>query len=114
MITKHIYTVSATFEVYPEIVLGDLSKQNIDRPTVQIEETDIDKTLDMICKQRVTYEPVSRAAKKGDRVRIDYHGTIDGNDFPGGNAEDIQLIIGDGKFLKGFRSLTDRYESGKQ
>ena len=98
------YTVSATFEVYPEIVLGDLSKQNIDRPTVQIEETDIDKTLDMICKQRVTYEPVSRAAKKGDRVRINYHGTFGGNDFPGGKAEDIQLIIGDGKFLKDFEA----------
>ncbi|MDP3662710.1 MAG: trigger factor [Nitrosomonas sp.] len=98
------YTVSATFEVYPEIVLGDLSKQNIDRPTVQIEESDIDKTLDMICRQRVTYESVSRAAKKGDRAKIDYHGTLDGNDFPGGKAEDIQLIIGDGKFLKDFEA----------
>ena len=75
------YTVSATFEVYPEIILGDLSKQNIERPTVQIGETDIDKTLDMICKQRVIYEPVSRSARKGDRVKIDYHGVIDGDDF---------------------------------
>jgi len=99
-----LYTVSATFEVYPEIVLGDLSKQNIERPTVQIGETDIDKTLDMICKQRVTYEPVSHSVKKGDRVKIDYHGVIDGNDFGGGKAEDIQLIIGDGKFLKDFEA----------
>lgn len=98
------YTVSATFEVYPEIVLGDLSKQNIERPTVQIGETDIDKTLDMICKQRVIYEPVSRSAKKGDRVKIDYHGVIDGDDFDGGRTEDIQLIIGDGKFLKDFEA----------
>ncbi len=99
-----LYTVSATFEVYPEIILGDLSKKNIERPTVQIGETDIDKTLDMICKQRVTYEPVSRSVKKGDRVKIDYHGVIDGNDFGGGKAEDIQLIIGDGKFLKDFEA----------
>ena len=98
------YTVSATFEVYPEIILGDLSKQNIERPTVQIGEADIDKTLDMICKQRVTYESVSRSVKKGDRVKIDYHGVIDGNDFGGGKAEDIQLIIGDGKFLKDFEA----------
>lgn len=101
---ESLYTVSATFEVYPEIVLGDLSKQNIERPTVQIEEADIDKTLDMICKQRVAYEPVSRAAKKGDRAKIDYHGTVDGDDFPGGKAEGIQLIIGDGKFLKDFEA----------
>jgi len=98
------YTVSATFEVYPEIILGDLSKQNIERPTVQIGEADIDKTLDMICKQRVIYEPVSRAARKGDRVKIDYHGVIDGDDFDGGRAENIQLIIGDGKFLKDFEA----------
>jgi len=59
-----LYTVSATFEVYPEIVLGDLSQHSVERPSVQVSETDIDKTLDMICKQRVTYEPVSRSAKK--------------------------------------------------
>ncbi|MER0202257.1 MAG: trigger factor [Nitrosomonas sp.] len=99
-----LYTVSATFEVYPEIVLGDLSSQSIEQPTVKVGETDIDKTLDMICKQRVTYQPVNRAAKKGDRVKIDYHGTIDGNDFAGGKSNDVYLILGDGKFLKDFEA----------
>lgn len=99
-----LYTVSATFEVYPEIVLGDLSNQSIEQPTVKVGETDIDKTLDMICKQRVTYQPVNRPAKKGDRVKIDYHGTIDGNDFAGGKSNDVYLILGDGKFLKDFET----------
>ena len=99
-----LYTFSATFEVYPEIVLGDLSKQTIERPNVQVGDADIDKTLDMIRKQRVTYEPVNRSAKKGDRVKIDYHGVIDGNDFAGGKAEGVQLILGDGKFLKDFEA----------
>ena len=99
-----LYTVSATFEVYPEIVLGDLSNQSIEQPTVKVGETDIDKTLDMICKQRVTYQPVNRPAKKGDRVKIDYHGTIDGNDFAGGKSNDVYLILGDGKFLKDFEA----------
>lgn len=97
-----LYTVSATFEVYPEIVLGDLSNESIERPNAQVSEADIDKTLDMICKQRVTYKPVDRAAQKGDRVKIDYHGTIDANDFAGGKAEGVHLILGDGKFLKDF------------
>jgi len=67
-----LYTFSATFEVYPEIVLGDLSKQTIERPNVQVGDADIDKTLDMIRKQRVTYEPVNRSAKKviGSRLII--------------------------------------------
>lgn len=99
-----IYTFSAIFEVYPEIVLGDLSKQNIERPNVQVADADIDKTLDMIRKQRVIYEPIDRSAKKGDRVKIDYRGVIDGNDFAGGKAEDVQLILGDGKFLKDFEA----------
>ena len=99
-----LYTVSATFEVYPEIVLGDLSNQSIEQPTVKVGETDIDKTLDMICKQRVTYQPVNRPAKKGDRVKIDFHGTIDGNDFAGGKSNDVYLILGDGKFLKDFEA----------
>ena len=98
------YTFSATFEVYPEIVLGDLSKQNIECPNVRVAGADIDKTLDMIRKQRVTYEPVDRSAKKGDRVKIDYRGVIDGNDFGGGKAEGVQLILGDGKFLKDFEA----------
>ncbi|MEK6686562.1 MAG: trigger factor [Pseudomonadota bacterium] len=98
------YTFSATFEVYPEIVLGDLSKQNIERPNVRVAGADIDKTLDMIRKQRVTYEPVDRSAKKGDRIKIDYRGVIDGNDFGGGKAEGVQLILGDGKFLKDFEA----------
>lgn len=99
-----LYTVSATFEVYPEIVLGDLSSQSIEQPTVKVGETDIDKTLDMICKQRVNYQPANRPAKKGDRVKIDYHGTIDGNDFAGGKSNDVYLILGDGKFLKDFEA----------
>jgi trigger factor len=98
------YTFSATFEVYPEIVIGDLSKQDIQRPNVKIAAADIDKTLEMIRKQRVAYESVDRAAKKGDRVKIDYHGVIDGNDFAGGKAQDIQLILEDGKFLKDFET----------
>ncbi|QOJ23289.1 MAG: trigger factor [Gammaproteobacteria bacterium] len=99
-----LYTVSATFEVYPEIVLSDLSNQSIEQPNAQISETDIDKTLDMICKQRTAYKPVDRAAQKGDHVKIDYRGTVDGNDFSGGKAKDVHLILGDGKFLKDFEA----------
>jgi trigger factor len=99
-----LLTFSAIFEVYPEIVLGDLSKQNIERPNVLVEDADIDKTLDRIRKQRATYASVSRSAINGDRIKIDYHGVIDGNDFTGGKAEGIQLMLGDEKFLKDFEA----------
>ena len=107
-----IYTVSATFEIYPEVVLGDLSKHNIERPEVQVSEADIDKTLEMICKQRTTYESVERPAKAGDRVKINYRGMIAGKDFDGGSANDVQLILGDGKFLKDFENSLIGMRSG--
>lgn len=99
-----LYTVTATFEIYPRVVLGDLSQHSIERPKVEVSEADIDKTLEMICKQRATYESVDRAAKSSDRVKIDYRGTIDGKDFAGGTGNDVQLILGDGKFLKDFEN----------
>lgn len=106
------YSFSATFEIYPEIVVGDLSQQNIEKPNVKIGDADIDKTLNMIRRQRAKYEPVSRSAKENDRVRIDYTGTIDGAGFEGGTASDVQLVIGDGKFLKEFENSLMGMEVG--
>lgn len=98
------YVFSATFEIYPEISVGDLSKQTIERPSVQVADADIDKTLEIIRKQRMVFNTVDRAAKSGDRIKINYHGTIDGVAFPGGEAKGVQLILGDGKFLKDFET----------
>ncbi|MEK7791940.1 MAG: trigger factor [Pseudomonadota bacterium] len=95
---------SATFEVYPEISLGDLGQHKIERPIVQIADSDIDKTLDIIRKQRISYQTADRPANHGDRVKIDYHGVIDGKDFSGGKAENVYLTLGDGKFLKDFET----------
>ncbi len=98
------YTFSATFEVYPDITIGDLSKQSLQRPNVTVGDADIDKTLEMVRKQRVIYRSVSRSATKGDRVKIDYHGVINDSDFAGGKANGVQLIIGGGRFLKDFEA----------
>lgn len=108
------YTVTATFEVFPEIVLGDLGKQGIEKAVVEINENDIDSTLDRICKQRVTYKNVQRPAQIGDRVQIDFRGTINGNEFSGGKADDVQLILGDGKYLKDFEAPIVGMEIGQQ
>ncbi len=98
------YRFGVIFEVYPDIKLGDLSKQNIEKPVVQIEEKDIDNTIEMIRKKQVQYQPVDRPAQAGDRVSIDFHGVIEGKDFAGGKAEGINLIIGEGSFLKDFET----------
>lgn len=96
------YVFSAIFEVYPEIVLGDLSQHSVDKPVVQVSEADVDKTIEMIRKQQVQFQPADRPAKIADRVKIDFHGVMDGKDFAGGKVENVDLVLGEGKFLKDF------------
>lgn len=97
----------ATFEVFPEISLGDVSQIKITRPVVEVGEADVDRTLEVLRKQRVQFHAVERAAQEGDRVHIDYLGKIDGEPFQGGEAKDFPVILGEGRTLKAFEgSLT--------
>jgi trigger factor len=95
---------SAVFEVYPEIKLGDLSSIAIDRPLVEVTTVDIDRTLDVLRKQRAVFEPVARGAQSGDRALVDFTGTIDGVEFPGGQARDFAITLGDGHMLPEFEA----------
>lgn len=93
---------TATFEVFPEITLGDISQIKVTRPVVDVADADVDRTLDVLKKQRVQYHAVDRAAQEGDRVHIDYLGKIDGEVFQGGEARDFPVILGEGRTLKDF------------
>lgn len=107
------FSYSATFEVYPEVVPGDLSKASVARATLEISEAEIDKTLDIMRKQRVSYDAVDRAAENGDRVTMDYVGTIDGVEFPGGKAEDQSVVLGEGRFLPEFEKSLPGMKAGE-
>ncbi len=97
----------ATFEVFPEIKLGDVGQIKVNRPVVDVNDADVDRTLDVLRKQRVQYHAVEREAKEGDRIHVDYLGRIDGQPFPGGEAKDFPVILGEGRTLKDFEgSLT--------
>ncbi|MDP1558791.1 MAG: trigger factor [Nitrosomonas sp.] len=98
----HHYEFSAIFEIYPEIILGDISQESVEQPVVEVNADDVDKTLEILRKQRTQYKSVDRAVVPGDQVNINYRGLVDGAEFEGGKAEAITLIIGDGKFLKHF------------
>lgn len=106
------FTYSATFEVYPEVVPGDLAKASVARATLEISEAEIDKTLDIMRKQRVSYDAADRAAESGDRVTMDYVGTIDGVEFAGGKAEDQSVVLGDGRFLPEFEKSLPGMKAG--
>ncbi len=90
---------SATFEVYPEVVPGDLASVTIERPTLAVGEAEVERTLQVLRKQRTKYEAAPRPAAAGDRVTIDFTGTIDGAEFPGGRGTDFAFVLGEGRML---------------
>jgi trigger factor len=94
----------ATFEVYPEVHLGDLSALEVDRIATEVTEAAVDRTIDILRKQRRTFaqRPASEGAAETDRVTIDFEGKIDGEPFAGGKAEAFQFIIGEGQMLEQF------------
>jgi len=107
----------ATFEVYPEIKLGDLSSVDVEKTVADVSEAEIDKTIDILRKQRVHYHVKGEqsahgdggadlSAQNGDRVTIDFVGTIDGVEFQGGKAEDYAFVLGEGRMLPEFEAGT--------
>lgn len=103
----------ATFEVYPDVVVGDISASVIQRPAVQVSDAEVDKTIEILRKQRATYEPVERAAAKGDQVDIDYTGRIDGEVFAGGEAKGYKATLGEGRTLAEFDAGIEGMKAGE-
>ena len=95
---------TAVFEVYPEIVIADVSGQDVERPQLSVTDAEVDKTLDVLRKQRTTFVPVERAAQDADRVVVDFTGRKDGEEFEGGKAVDFAFVIGGGQMLKDFET----------
>ena len=93
---------TATFEIFPEVKLGDLSKIKIEKPTLEVSEADIEKTLDVLVKQRVSFAPVKRASKAGDRVNISLTASIDGEQVEGTGDKGIDLVLGEPGRIEAF------------
>jgi trigger factor len=104
---------NATFEIYPEVKVGDLAGATIERPQVEVDDAAVDKTIEILRKQRTRYEPAERAARDGDRVVVDFEGTIDGQPFAGGEAKDFLFTIGEGRMLPAFEAAARGMSPGE-
>jgi trigger factor len=93
---------TATFEVYPEIKLADVSGCAVERATLAVTDSEIDKTIEVLRKQRTVYVTAGRAAEKGDRLTIDFTGRRNGEEFAGGKAVDFGVNLGAGQMLPDF------------
>jgi len=105
----------ATFEVYPEIKLGDLSQAEVERVTTAVGDEAVDKTIEILRKQRRTFQqrPTAEGAAEGDRVTIDFAGSVDGVPFEGGKAEGFQFVIGEGQMLPQFDGAVRGMKAGE-
>ena len=92
----------ATFEVYPEIELPDLGEVTLERVVAEVVDSDIDNMIEKLRKQRVTWTKAERAAAEGDRLEIDFEGTVDGQPFPGNSGKSVPLELGSGSMIPGF------------
>ncbi|HJW23696.1 MAG TPA: trigger factor [Rhodocyclaceae bacterium] len=110
--TTHL-EFSAVFEVYPEFTPGDLSSAEVERPVLEVGDAEIDQTIDILRKQRVSYEDSDRAAGKEDRVVIDFLGKKDGEPFQGGQANDYPFVLGQGMMLPEFEKAVEGMKAGE-
>jgi trigger factor len=92
-------TYVATFEVLPEVVLQPLEGMQIERLTAEVTESDIDAMIDRLRKQQTTFSAATRPAANGDKVSIDFEGTIDGVAFGGGKGENVAIVLGESRML---------------
>jgi len=108
-------TFDATFEIYPEVKLGELSTVEVERVAADVTEEAIDRTIEILRKQRRTFSQraASEGAAEGDRVTIDFEGKIDGEPFAGGKADGFQFLIGEGQMLEQFDKAVRGMKTGE-
>jgi trigger factor len=106
------YTLS--FEVLPKFELMDFSKLALEKPVAEVTDADIDQAIDRIRAANLRYQPKDGAAETGDRLIIDFTGSIDGKPFEGGSTEDAPIVLGSGNFIPGFEEGLAGVRAGEE
>lgn len=111
---KEFFEFVASFQVFPEIQVGDFSEIAIERPVVEITSADVERVLGSLRAQRKTWKEVSREVQDGDRATLTFQGRIDGELFEGGSAEEMPVEVGSRQFLPDFESQLPGIQPGGQ
>ncbi|GAB1393234.1 trigger factor [Rhodocyclaceae bacterium] len=105
---------TAIFEVFPEFTVVEITDRSIEKPVLPVTDAEVDKTIDVLRKQRTTYVPAGRASETGDRLVIDFTGRKDGEEFPGGKATDYPVFVGGGMMLPDFEAALVGVTEGQE
>jgi trigger factor len=103
----------ATFEVYPEVKLGDIGAAGIEQPKAAVDDAAVDRTIEVLRKQRTRVVPATRPAQDGDKLTVDFQGTIDGQPFEGGKAENFIFALGESRMLPQFEAAARGMSAGE-
>lgn len=98
------FSFTAVFEIYPEFKVEGLDRLSVERPEIQVDETDIDRTVDRLRRQKGNWKTVDRPAAQGDRLVVDFVGRLNGEAIEGGKAELLEIVIGEGRMLEEFET----------
>jgi trigger factor len=96
------FSYTATFEIYPDIQLGGLDRLKIEQIEIEISEADVDEMIETLRKQRSNWLPVERKSVEGDRVTVDFQGTLNGEPIDNGRGEQVPIVLGQGQMLEDF------------
>src|SRR6056297_81060 len=107
-----VYT--ATFEVYPEVELADLDKISVTRPVVEITGADVDDMMENLRKQKAEWQSVDRPAAAGDKVIVDFEGSIKGEPIENGKGEQIPVVLGEGRMIEDFEKALTGVSAGDE
>jgi trigger factor len=92
-------TYVATFEVFPDVALQAIDSLEIERTTADVTDSDIDAMIQRLRKQQMQYTEVARPAAAGDKVTVDFEGSIDGVPFAGGKGDNVAIVVGENRML---------------
>ena len=96
------FEYSATFEILPEFEPTGFENIQVERPVAEVTEQDVDDMIETLRQQRAVWSAVERPAREGDRIRVDFEGKINGEDFAGGKGDNTELVLGKSNLVKGF------------
>ncbi|AFH93227.1 trigger factor [Providencia stuartii] len=108
------FVYSVEFEVYPEIELKGLETIEVEKPVVSVKDEDLENMLETLRKQQAQWKAVSEAATADSRITINFTGSIDGEEFEGGKAEDFALVMGEGRMIPGFEDGIVGHKAGEE
>lgn len=111
--TPGVMGFTAVFEIYPDVVLADVSGQTIEKPSLTVTDAEVDKTMEVLRKQRVSYVETDQGAAKDHRMVIDFVGRKNGEEFPGGKASDFAVMVGGGQMLPDFEANLEGLKAGE-